>query len=243
MTEEGRRRIQTKEHGVRLPGTKGRADVRPHHVSITVLSDKESWINAYLPDLLSALTRMGHAVVWRHNLFHVRKGDIAFYLGCGRVIPPRVLSRNRHNLVVHESTLPQGKGWSPLTWQILEGKNEIPITLFEAEERVDSGRIYLTDVMRFDGTELVEDLRKKQAAYTVRMCLSFVRDYPGIVSRGKDQAGRASYYRRRSPEDSMLDPDKTIREQFNLLRVADNKRYPAYFELDGLRYTLTIDKG
>jgi len=243
MTAEAKRRSGTGQMDGISPHSGGRADTRPHPVSITVLSDKESWINAYLPDLVSSLAGMGHAVVWRHNLFHVRKGDIAFYLGCGQVIPPRVLSRNRHNLVVHESALPQGKGWSPLTWQILEGKNEIPITLFEAEKRVDSGRIYLTDVMRFDGTELVEDLRKKQAAYTVRMCLSFVQGYPGIVSRGRDQAGRASYYRKRAPEDSMLDPDKTIREQFNLLRVADNKRYPAYFELDGLRYTLTIDKG
>ena len=243
MAPAGKKRGGTGQIDGISPHSKGRADVQPHRLLITVLSDKESWINAYLPDLVSSLAGMGHAVVWRHNRSHVRKGDIAFYLGCGRVIPPRVLSRNRHNLVVHESALPQGKGWSPLTWQILEGKNEIPITLFEAEERVDSGRIYLTDVMRFDGTELVEDLRKKQAAYTVRMCLSFVRDYPGIVSRGSDQAGRASYYRRRSPEDSMLDPDKTIREQFNLLRVADNKRYPAYFELDGLRYTLTVHKG
>ena len=243
MTAMGRRRIGTGKHGGTSSDREDGGGARPPCLSITVLSDKESWINAYLPDLVSSLTRMGHAVVWRHNLSHVRKGDIAFYLGCGQIIALPVLARNRHNLVVHESDLPHGKGWSPLTWQILEGKNESPVTLFEAEERVDSGTIYLRDVMRFDGTELVEDLRKKQAAYTIRMCLSFVRGYPGIVSKGRDQSGRASYYRKRAPEDSRLDPDKTIREQFNLLRVVDNERYPAYFELDGLRYTLTIQRG
>ena len=131
---------------------------------------------------------------------------------------------NKHNLVVHESALPHGKGWSPLTWQILEGKNEIPITLFEAEESVDSGKIYITDTMHFNGTELVEELRQIQGEYTIKMCVSFVEGYPGITSREKAQSGRSSYFKKREPEDSKLDPDKTIREQFNLLRVVDNER-------------------
>ena len=29
-------------------------------------------------------------------------------------------------------------------------------------------------------------------------------------------------------------------QQFNLLRVVDNERYPAFFELDGRRYTIQI---
>lgn len=144
---------------------------------------------------------------------------------------------------MHESALPQGKGWSPLTWQILEGKNEIPITLLEAEESVDSGNIYIQDVMRFNGAELVDELRQKQAEYTIKSCVSFVKDYPGIISKGTAQSGESSYYKKRGPKDSKLDPDKTIREQFNLLRVVDNERYPAYFELNGIRYMLKIEKG
>jgi len=38
-----------------------------------------------------------------------------------------------------------------LTWQILEGKNEIPITLSEPEESVDGGKIYIQDIMHFNG--------------------------------------------------------------------------------------------
>jgi len=93
------------------------------------------------------------------------------------------------------------------------------------------------------GTELIEELRQKQAEYTIKMCVSFVEDYPGIISRGKEQSGRSSYYKKRKPEDSKLDVDKTIREQFNLLHIVDNNRYPAYFELNGMRYILKIEKG
>ena len=97
--------------------------------------------------------------------------------------------------------------------------------------------------MHFNGSELVEELRQKLAEYTIKMCVSFVEDYPEITSKGKDQSGGSSYYKKRKPEDSRLDPDKTIREQFNLLRVVDSHRYPAYFELNGMRYVLKIEKG
>jgi methionyl-tRNA formyltransferase len=35
---------------------------------------------------------------------------------------------------------------------------------------------------------------------------------------------------------------KTIAEQFDLLRVVDNLRYPAFFDHRGKRYRLTIKK-
>ena len=53
-----------------------------------------------------------------------------------------ILKKFRNNLVVHASDLPNGKGWSPLTWQILDGKKKIHVSLIEADEKVDSGKIY-----------------------------------------------------------------------------------------------------
>jgi methionyl-tRNA formyltransferase len=56
------------------------------------------------------------------------------------------------------------------------------------------------------------------------------------------QAGLPTYYKRRTPEDSELDPDKPLRDQFNLLRVADNDQYPAFFRHLGHKYVLKIEK-
>jgi methionyl-tRNA formyltransferase len=50
------------------------------------------------------------------------------------------------------------------------------------------------------------------------------------------------YLHRRTPEHSRLDVHKTIAEQFDLLRVVDNERYPAFFEYRGTRYRLKIDR-
>lgn len=209
---------------------------------VSIVSDETSWINEFTPELKEALLAQGHEVCEVHRVSEIPEGDFAFFLGCGQIVSPPILERNCHNLVVHESDLPRGRGWSPLTWQILEGKNEIPIVLFEAQPAVDSGKIYLRDVLHFKGFELVEDLRRAQAAASIRMCLEFVRRYPAIVAEGHVQEGEATYFPRRGTEDSRLDVEKPLRDLFPLLRVADNKRYPAFFELNGYRYVLAVQR-
>ena len=56
------------------------------------------------------------------------------------------------------------------------------------------------------------------------------------------QEGEPTYYPRRKSEDSELDINKTISEQFDLMRVADNERYPSFFNFRGHCYKITIDK-
>jgi methionyl-tRNA formyltransferase len=209
---------------------------------ITVLSDETTWMNEYISAFVNELHSQGHYATWIHEPSLIEEGDILLLLSCGQIVKSDRLQLNRHNLVVHESALPQGKGWSPLTWQILEGCDVIPVTLFEATEKVDAGAIYLQDIMRFEGHELVEELRAVQAHRTFELCRRFLAKYPRIATQGRAQLGDATYYERRSPQDSELDPDQTLREQFNLLRVVDNDRYPAWFELNGVRYILKIEK-
>ena len=52
----------------------------------------------------------------------------------------------------------------------------------------------------------------------------------------------ATYYPKRTPDDSEVDPDKSLRDLFNQIRVCDPNRYPAFFELHGIRYTIELKK-
>ena len=60
--------------------------------------------------------------------------------------------------------------------------------------------------------------------------------------KGRKQTGLTTFYSRRGPEDSKLDINKTISEQFNLMRVCNNEKYPAFFIKDGVKYLLKIEK-
>ncbi|MBB6692856.1 methionyl-tRNA formyltransferase [Cohnella xylanilytica] len=209
---------------------------------LTVLSDPNNWINQYLPVWLPSLKKYAGDIYWIHDANDLPEGDVAFFLGCEQIVGSDLLSRNRNNLVVHASDLPKGKGWSPLTWQILEGKNEIPVVLFEAAEKVDAGPIYCRRTMRFGGLELIGELRNALARTTFELCEEFLEGYPGIVHFGVRQQGEETFYPRRTPADSRINPDRSLREQFQLLRVADNERYPCYFELDGETFVIKVEK-
>ena len=209
---------------------------------IAIITDENSWIKPYIEHLEKDLCNMGHTVVCRYSFDKEHAYDFVFLLSCQEIIKKEWLRINRHNLGVHESDLPRGKGWSPLTWQILEGKSHIMITLFEANEHVDAGKIYLQEEMYFDGSELIDDLRKIQGEATCTLCTEFVQNYPDVLRMGREQEGEESFYPRRCSKDSCLDLDRTIREQINLLRVVDNERYPAFFEWMGHRYYLKISR-
>ena len=135
------------------------------------------------------------------------------------------------------SALPKGKGWSPLTWQILEGKNKIPLTLFEANDKIDDGDIYFKDILELKGGELIQEIRKKLSVKLEELIFKFLNDKnPKPIK----QKGSETMYPRRNYNDSYLDSQKSISEQFNLLRVCDNEKYPAFFIHNNKKYILKI---
>ena len=207
---------------------------------IPLLSDRGSWLNRYLPELIQALWQRGHVVRWIHNFAQLAVGDVCLFLSCGRLISAEQLALHRHNLVVHASDLPKGQGWSPMSWQILEGVSRIPVTLFEAVVELHSGPIYLQQHLQLQGHELVNEWRSLLARATNEICLEWLDRYREVMAAAQPQLGEPSYYERRRPIDSQLDPERTLAEQFNLLRVVDNKNYPAFFSMSGRTFSIQV---
>lgn len=204
---------------------------------ITFLLDRSNnWIEPFVQEYIK-LKQVGSI---SYNHLEVKDNDIVFILGYTKVLDEFFLYSNKLNLIVHESDLPKGKGFSPVQWQILEGKNQIIFTLFEAQKEIDSGDIYLQKKVQFSGYELFDEIRKIQGKETLNLIDEFLKQYPNIVA--KKQLGEETIYPRRKDKDDMLDINKTIKDQFNHLRIANNDEYPLWFEIDGHKYNLKIEK-
>lgn len=207
---------------------------------INLVFEKESWILPYVHELAKKIILNKYLVTLCEDYAKINFADISFFLGCTKLASKDILEKSKKNLVVHESDLPNGKGFSPLTWHILEGCNTIPVCLIEINDQVDSGNIIYKEVIEFEGHELNPELKAKQGEKTIELCLKYLNEPKCPV--GQNQTGEPSYFKRRRPEDSKLNIDQSLREQFNLLRVVDNQRYPAYFELHGNKYIVKIEK-
>lgn len=208
---------------------------------IAVIVDNPSWVLPWAEELVAAARSHGDdAKLFRESHEIGRDTPVAFYLGCIRITPPEILARAKRNLVVHASDLPRGRGFSPLTWQIIEGASRIPVCLIEAAEAVDSGPIIYREWIAYRGDELIDELRTPLGSMHVELCLRFLGE--PMPPTGTPQHGEPHAYPRRRPADSQLDTERPLSSQFDLLRTVDNDRYPAWFEFRGSRYTLRIAK-
>ena len=210
-------------------------------VKVTFLFDKS---NNWLVDFINVdeiATRFPeYDFSQSYTPIDVKDQDLVFILGYTKILKPEFLMANDLCLVVHESDLPKGKGFSPVQWQILEGKNRITTCLIEAKEKVDSGPILFRDSIEFDGTELYAEIRQEQASSTIRLITKLLKHYPDIERQS--QSGLSTSYPRRRADDSELDPDKTLAAQFDLLRVCNNTSWPAFFWHRGKKYLLKIEE-
>jgi len=58
----------------------------------------------------------------------------------------------------------------------------------------------------------------------------------------KKQIGKETFYKKRTPSDSELKFTKSIKENFNLLRISNNEKWPAFFYYKKTKYIIKIFK-
>jgi methionyl-tRNA formyltransferase len=180
-----------------------------------------------------------HQVRLLQRLAEAGSGDYLVMVACQEIAKPELRDRYRRCFVTHASDLPEGRGWSPAVWDVLQGRERLVLALIEAAEPVDSGRIFGKFQAPVRPTDLHDDISRVVGELVVQ-ALEFILQNPN--TQPTPQSGQPTWHRKRIPEDSRLDPAQSIASQFNLLRVCDPERYPAFFELHGERFELIVRK-
>ena len=116
-----------------------------------------------------------------------------------------------------------------------------PLTLFEISEKVDSGDIWKKTNFTLEGHELSPEINYHVSQKTLELMNFATENFDSIIPTSQEKNGE-SFYPKRNPSDSELDVNKTILEQFNLMRIADENRYPCFFYHKGFRYKLSLTK-
>ena len=183
-------------------------------------------------------------MIINHHINLRKNYDINIIFSYFRVINKKYLERSKFNLLPHESNLPQGKGMSPLTWQLLNKKNKIIFSLIEASEKMDAGKIYFKKKVHFKKDLLFKEIKLIQFNQNLKLIERFLTYFKEnkIPPKSKLQTGRSTYYKLRTKKDSKIDINKSLKSQFNLLRLCDFENYPSFFYLNKKRYLIKIIK-
>ena len=209
-------------------------------MQIQCLISKNSWVDDKYKNLIKIqFSQLSKKILIFNNHNKLRKNyDFNLIFSYFKKIPARYLKYSKFNLVIHGSDLPYGRGMSPISWQILKGKTKVVFTLFEANENYDEGKYYLKKIINFGDKSLLREIKRKQFNEMVNLYLNFLKNHKKI--KIKNQTGKSSYFRLRKSKDSKININKSIKEQFNLLRIVDNKSYPAYFIYKNKKFKIEI---
>ena len=187
-------------------------------------------------------TNQDHETILLRRRDELPGGDILFLISCSEIV--RAIDRKKYKktLVIHASDLPRGRGWSPHIWTILGGASEITVSLLEADDKVDSGDIWKKIRVTVPNHALYEELNNVLFSAETSLMDFAVANFSKICPEQQNSDIAPTYFPRRSPEDSELDTEKSIKEQFNLMRVCDPLRFPPFFYLHGHKYRIKLEK-
>ena len=194
-----------------------------------------------LNDWVKSMIVKQHVVSLVFDKADLLGGDILFLVSCDQMVSDYERAKYKSTLVLHASDLPKRRGWSPYIWALLDGENEITVSLLEAAEPVDTGLIWLKTSFLLEGHELLDEINKKLFEAEIFLMTSAV-DQVGKINPYQQMGEPGYYMEKRTPADSEIDPKKSIVEQFNLLRIADSEKYPAFFHHKGYKYQIKIEK-
>jgi methionyl-tRNA formyltransferase len=149
-------------------------------------------------------------------------------------IPPKIFNLPRHGtLNVHDSLLPAYAGFSPLVWALINGEEEVGVTAHLMNDELDAGDIVRQRAVPVEATDTTTDLVHK----TVDLIEPITVEALALIASGrtdwtKQDRGKASFFHKRSIEDSRIDWTWPAEDIVRLVR-AQSDPYPNAFTFHG----------
>lgn len=198
-----------------------------------VMSHLSRWID---------LNRTAHQINLISNKKDLSAGNILFLVSCSDIVNHEERSGYDVTLVLHASDLPRGRGWSPHIWEIIGGADTIVVSLIEADDTVDTGKIWHQAAVSIPKDFLWNEINEKLFDAEISLIDFAIREHQTVMPREQDVTIKPTYYPRRRPCDSEIDAELSLASQFNRIRVCDPDRFPAFFTLHGQKYKITLEK-
>jgi len=159
--------------------------------------------------------------------------DLILVYGWYYMIPRDIRSLAKYGAWgIHASLLPKYAGGAPLVWAIINGEKESGVTLFRMKDGVDDGDIILQEKFPIEFEDTINEVQRKAVEASKRVLLRALSNIDKIEYKPQDPS-KIEVYPQRTPEDGLIDWNKSAVEIYNFIR-AQTLPYPCAFTyLDG----------
>lgn len=161
--------------------------------------------------------------------------EFVFFPHWSWIIPPQIY--NTFSCVVfHMTDLPYGRGGSPLQNLIVRGIYQTKISAIKVDGGLDTGDIYLKEPIDISCGNADQIL-----AHISEIVFSIM--IPKLIQNRiapRPQVGEIVTFKRRTPEESMMPENLSIRQRYDFIRMLDGEGYPnAFIQVHGKKVFLT----
>ncbi|MFI9757068.1 methionyl-tRNA formyltransferase [Streptomyces sp. NPDC051963] len=147
------------------------------------------------PELLTAL--------------HEARPDVIVANNWRTWLPPELFDLPPHGtLNIHDSLLPAYAGFSPIIWALINGEERVGVTAHRMNPELDAGDILVQRAVPVGPADTATDLFHR----TVDLIAPIVRESLDLIASGRatthwqpQDRSRASFFHKRSAEDSRID--------------------------------------
>jgi methionyl-tRNA formyltransferase len=166
--------------------------------------------------------------------------DVCLCGGWSQIIEEEILNiPDQGFLGFHSSRLPEGRGGAPVNWSIIDGVDDVWISLFYYTAEVDAGDILAQSSVPVEHRDDVATVFDALANGACSL-LSSVREEleTGNVDAKSQSLIDATYRPRRQPQDGLIDWNRDPESQYDWIR-AQTEPYPgAYTFYSGEKLTV-----
>jgi methionyl-tRNA formyltransferase len=166
--------------------------------------------------------------------------DLAFAVSWRYLIPPEVFRRPRlGSYVLHDSLLPEYRGFAPTVWALVNGEDHTGATLFEMVEAVDAGDVIDQRRVHVGPDDAIAEVMDRVTdAYLGLLTDNLDALRAGRAPRRPQDAAQATYTCKRLPEDNRIDWRGPALRVHNLVRAVAAPYPGAFTTLGGERLTV-----
>jgi methionyl-tRNA formyltransferase len=158
------------------------------------------------------------------------RGEGLLSVGFPLVIPAELLQCFRPAINIHPTLLPRYRGPTTAAHILINNERESGSTVHLMEALPDRGDILAQSRVALSPFDTVRSMQRKVYATEPDLVINALNALrQGAEPRAQNERLASEYPRRRTPEDSEVDPSRSLSSLFNHIRASDQDEFPAFF--------------
>jgi methionyl-tRNA formyltransferase len=194
---------------------------------------KKHRLSTYIPQNINSKTSF--------NKINKFKPDLLVLAGFSQILKTPIINLPKKGTInLHGGPLPQYRGASVLNWQIIQGERSGGISIIFVDQGIDTGDIIAEAKFPILPTDTIKEVVNKTLKIFPPMLLKTIKQIDKDKVKRKVQNKQVGkYWKKRRPEDGLMDLTKMTAKQVDNFVRALTKPYPgAFCYLNGKKITI-----